>query len=297
MVFIREIRQDNVNQADHMYCFYQPSPTDSPFVERYFYSSHDELDAPASEELIFPDGTSGLMFVEKGAIRRTMVGAQSGLTIDQSYLFGQKTRAVRYAFPTTQLAVFGAKFKPGALHHLFGLSSDQLTDSYVQFSHIVGEQLTELEKSLWARKVFSQRIKILEHFLFDRQTKLGIAQDPTVMPEIIAHIHGHGGDVAIRTISEQFGLNYKRLQRMFKLYVGMTPKMYCRIVRFNQSFKAFENLQEKKLTSVAYDCGYFDQMHFIRDVKYFTGAAPQKVFRKKNNPMEKMQLQYLCGRS
>jgi AraC-like DNA-binding protein len=54
----------------------------------------------------------------------------------------------------------------------------------------------------------------------------------------------------------------------------MSPKVFARLVRFSKAYRMRENFDHLSWTSIAHDCGYFDQMHFIRDFKEFAGVAP-----------------------
>jgi AraC-like DNA-binding protein len=68
-------------------------------------------------------------------------------------------------------------------------------------------------------------------------------------------------------------LYYKKLERLFLKYVGYTPKSYFRLLRFNRALRQIHRRKDF-LTSIALDCGYYDQSHFIKDFKQFTGLSP-----------------------
>jgi AraC-like DNA-binding protein len=77
----------------------------------------------------------------------------------------------------------------------------------------------------------------------------------------------------IENVASRYGITSRYLQKLFLQYTGLTPKLYTKIHRF-QSSLALVAQKEAPLTSIAYDCGYFDQSHFIRDFKAFTGTTP-----------------------
>jgi AraC-like DNA-binding protein len=77
----------------------------------------------------------------------------------------------------------------------------------------------------------------------------------------------------IENVASRYGITSRYLQKLFLQYTGLTPKLYSKINRFQNSLKLVTK-KDTSLTSIAYDCGYFDQSHFIREFKSFTGFTP-----------------------
>jgi len=77
----------------------------------------------------------------------------------------------------------------------------------------------------------------------------------------------------IKTLASRYDVTPRYLQKLFLQYTGVTPKLYHKINRFQTSLKRIAK-RDASLTSIAYDCGYFDQSHFIREFKSFTGITP-----------------------
>jgi AraC-like DNA-binding protein len=83
----------------------------------------------------------------------------------------------------------------------------------------------------------------------------------------------------VRDLASHFNLSERQFERKFSEYAGMSPKRFMRIVRFENACNLYRNKLEKSLTEIAYECGYFDQSHFIRDFKTFSGYEPGQYFR------------------
>ena len=81
----------------------------------------------------------------------------------------------------------------------------------------------------------------------------------------------------------------KTLERMFKKYVGITPKSFIKLTRFQKSLKQLIDKKYDNLTSLTYDNGYFDQMHFIKDFKTYMGVTPSKFIENKNTVIEMLK--------
>jgi AraC-like DNA-binding protein len=77
-------------------------------------------------------------------------------------------------------------------------------------------------------------------------------------------------------------LSKKQLERQFSLAVGTTPKVFCRVSRFLDVCHRLREYQQRTLTELTHECGYFDQSHFIKDFKQFSGFTP-KQFSDRNN--------------
>ena len=75
-------------------------------------------------------------------------------------------------------------------------------------------------------------------------------------------------------MTEQIGLSPKRFIQVFRDETGFTPKVFCRIRRFQQALELMEDARSSNGPSVALDCGYFDQAHFIHDFRAFSGINP-----------------------
>ena len=119
--------------------------------------------------------------------------------------------------------------------------------------------------------------RLLDNY-FIQKLQRGEDNNRLLVRNIIENIHHKKGKVEIANLLSSFQLNYKRLERLFKKYVGISPKIYCRIVRFNSTLFYQAKRPEDNLTQLAYSAGYFDQMHFIKEVKHFTKLTPKAFF-------------------
>ncbi|MBD1362717.1 helix-turn-helix transcriptional regulator [Mucilaginibacter sp. ZT4R22] len=77
----------------------------------------------------------------------------------------------------------------------------------------------------------------------------------------------------INAVASRYGISSRYLQTIFLNYSGLSPNLFTKIARFQKSLSLVAGT-ELSLTTIAYECGYFDQSHFIKDFKFFTGSAP-----------------------
>jgi AraC-like DNA-binding protein len=82
------------------------------------------------------------------------------------------------------------------------------------------------------------------------------------------------GNATMGQIASLACLSLRQFERVSKDRLGMSPKLFARLVRFSKAYRMRENFLHLRWTTIAHQCGYFDQMHFIRDFKEFAGVAP-----------------------
>jgi AraC-like DNA-binding protein len=87
------------------------------------------------------------------------------------------------------------------------------------------------------------------------------------------------GLIPVGRLVSETGLSQRHLSRKFQEYVGLSPKEYLRVSRFIHSLDHLKRYPVFSLTEVAYKSGYYDQAHFIRDYKDYTGYTPGQVVR------------------
>ena len=244
-------------------------------------------------DLIIPDCTPGLMFVEKGQFMRQGGDDKQPIEEGNVYIFGQKTRSVEYHFDGKAFSAFGFKLNPIALFPLFGLSASEITDQVLPLDqiHATGRFYFDILNNSGLTKD-EKREKVLKLMTRTReQIRYKLLEG------LLSDIHRTKGELPISEHLEKYNIGYKRSERLFKQYVGLTPKIYARIVRFNHSIRQATVGNGSNLTDIAYQSGFFDQTHFIKETKRFTGRTPSELFVKKELSVEPEHLQYLLQRS
>ncbi|WP_257669754.1 helix-turn-helix domain-containing protein [Parapedobacter tibetensis] len=132
----------------------------------------------------------------------------------------------------------------------------------------------EVEEKLAYATSDKQRIKIVEHFFL---SQLKDIQADKLIVEAIKIIYQSKGTVRIKELNEKLFISQSPLEKRFRKVVGTTPKKFASIVRFNT---VLDNLNEtKSLTEICYENNFFDQAHFIKDFKQFTGNTPENFKR------------------
>lgn len=256
---------------------FRPSSSISDLVDLFFTIRQTRCPGQESHtELIVPDGTLGLLFVNQGSLQRSCLKGTIA-KLQEGYVFGQKTKSVYYEFNSGQLDVFGAKLRPGAMMELFGVSPEDLTDTLAPIQTLMGAKMHGLEEQIALASDAPSRIRCLEQYMQEARREKG--DRAKLLEAILSHITRLRGDISVKDLALHFQLGYKRLERLFKSYIGLTPKQFCRIIRFNATLYYQKQQRVVNLTDLAYTAGYFDQMHFIKEVKSITDLPPSRFYK------------------
>jgi AraC-like DNA-binding protein len=168
--------------------------------------------------------------------------------------------------------VFGVKFRPGAFLPFLRRPVAEITESVVPAERLWGPAATALAGQLSAAAGVDQLVGPAEAFLRARWPP----DDPQV--ELIGRIVAamlHDPSISrVDQVTERFGLTARTLQRLFRRYVGVSPKWVLRRYRLHEAAAALAREQDRPWAEVATDLGYFDQSHFIRDFTAAIGLTP-----------------------
>ena len=245
-------------------------PTDQlkPCI-KYFIVSENELE---NEYKVFP--LSGLVigFQYKGKLSTIKDNKESRLTsagitgITDGYKIFRNSADI-----ATILVYFNetgfVHFASHPVNELFNLSLS-LNDVFDK------NRVAEVEEKLAVANTDKLRIKIVEQFLV---SQLKDIQTDKLIIEAVRLIYQTNGKIRIKELNEKLCISQSPFEKRFRKVVGTTAKKFASIVRFNT---VLDNLSERKsLTDICYENNFFDQAHFIKDFRQFTGDTPENFKR------------------
>lgn len=172
-------------------------------------------------------------------------------------------------------SIFGVYFYPQAIPLLFGLPASELTNATAELSYLLKSAGTQLEEEIMKAKNNQERCRIICRFTEERLAAHYTIELPVF--SAIRHIIHHKPTISIAELSKQYYLSERQFERQFKQYAGLSPKLFSRIIRF-QAATSFYKRDVMSLGSLALECGYYDQSHFISDFKAFSGLHPRAFF-------------------
>lgn len=154
-----------------------------------------------------------------------------------------------------------------------------LDDLFIDF----GSQINSLQETV----PDSDRIDELEKILLRLIDLSLIPEDELNL--VISKIYFQNDKMKVDEYCNQIGISQKSIERYFKKYVGINPKPFIKLTRFQKALKQILDGNYDNLTSLSYDLDYFDQTHFIKDFKSYMGTTPLKFIKQKSSVKEMLE--------
>jgi AraC-like DNA-binding protein len=172
------------------------------------------------------------------------------------------------------LESFVIMFQPDGLHRLFAIPMHKLTDKDYEAHSVLGAFISRVQTRLAGCKSLQERARCVDGFLLHR------AIDSRSYDGISAaanRIVLGGGRGEIADLANRTGLSMRQFERRFMQQVGVRPKLFARIVRFEAALDSKARTATKSWTEVAHEFGYYDQMHMVHDFAEFTEKTPTET--------------------
>ncbi|HEU4324672.1 MAG TPA: helix-turn-helix domain-containing protein [Roseiflexaceae bacterium] len=228
---------------------------------------------PHPRERLLPDGAVELVINLDEAPMRVYEGAQDaeGALFRDALVCGPHSRCfvIDTARPTT---VAGVHFRPGGAPALLRAPADALHNAHLPLVDLWGDGAAALSERLRDAASPRQRLDLLARVLLERLPRFP-EQRPAIAQAIQAFERQPQAG-AVAQVSAAVGLSERQLARLFREAVGLTPKQFCRVRRFQQLLRRIERGRAVAWAETAIDCGYYDQSHLIRDFQLFAGLNP-----------------------
>lgn len=171
---------------------------------------------------------------------------------------------------------FVIMFQPTGLHRLFSIPADEITDKWYEARCVLGRFVSELEDLLADTDDFSERVRVTDGFLLRACFRARARDRICAATDQIVPLHGN---VGVADLAREAGLGVRQFQRRFAQQVGVHPKLYTRIVRFEAALDSKARCCDKSWTDVAHEFGYYDQRHMIHDFESFTDRTPSTILK------------------
>lgn len=166
-------------------------------------------------------------------------------------------------------------FQPGGLYRFLGIPMTELLcqDSFDAVD-LLGKEMDEVTDQLREAASFSYMGLIVERFLLKHAGRLKPALP---IDRVLSLLIKERGLLRIDQVASHACLSVRQFERVFAQRIGLPPKQYSRLVRFAQGWIMKEQQPDSSWLRIAHECGYFDQMHLIRDFQEFAGVNPSII--------------------
>ncbi|HVW96475.1 MAG TPA: helix-turn-helix transcriptional regulator [Mucilaginibacter sp.] len=250
-----------------------PPPTVlKSYVRCFWVLEHDfgeEEDAYVYRSIA--DGCVEVVFHYRAAFNELITGGQPHNW--QSGIHFQSSRYRRFE-TRESFGIFGAYIYPFAVPCFFNVPSTETSNEMLSLDTFLGQEGRELEEKIMLAPSNQARAAILSAY-FEKKLHKAQCRDKHIATSIKHLIHTDSA-ISVEDLAKRFNLSTRQFGRKFKEYAGFSPKMYMRLTRLTNAVKLQKT--DKSLSEIAYACGYYDQSHFIHEVKLFTGYHPSFYF-------------------
>ncbi len=234
---------------------------------KHFWALEHSAQADASPEPVMPDGCIEIVFNFSDRFRKFYADGASSFQ-PRTLIAGQMSRGILIA-PSGAVDLFGIRFRPAGFFGLFGFPAAELTDRIEDVSDIWSSLEPLLYERLVSLSSFEERVTAFEEYVLKNfPSTNGTAKEIDHAVAMLAD------NTPVRQLAKDLGWSERRLERHFLRTVGVKPKLFARISRFQRLLKMLESGEVSALADAAVAAGYYDQPHMNRDFAEFAQTTP-----------------------
>nr|WP_299386209.1 helix-turn-helix domain-containing protein [Allomuricauda sp.] len=260
------------------YQTFQPHPDLAALISCYWTLEVPKTDKTERQRIV-PDGKIEMAFVLGDDIKR-YTSEQDFILQPRAFVLGQ-TLEPFYVEPTGTVNSFSVSFYPYGFANFVDVPLKNLANTETPISDIFGEEIGKnLEQQIIGAADTQERIAIVEKFLLERLGETSTVD--TIVESTVSAFLATDGNTSISNILKNDPSKRRQLERKFAKQIGISPKQLGKVIRLQSALKMMLNNEGRNLTNIAYESHYYDQAHFIKDFKEFTGISPKEFLGHKN---------------
>lgn len=259
---------------------YIPSFPLSQFVENFIY--YKGYDPEHNFERFLPDGNAYLVI----DLTESPKAIYDNFTLKEIqhcrkvWFSGIRTKFI--TIPSgRENEMFVITFQKGRCYPFVDIPMNELTDYTVDGELVLSTEILNMRDALLGITLPQQRFLHAEEYLVRTFSKKLILNP--VIEFSINRIIQSPDQLSINFLTSKVGYSQKHFIKLFKDYVGLSPKSFLKVIRFQKAIQEIETTQKANWARIAIECGFFDQAHFINDFKAFSGYTPNEYLQTKTS--------------
>jgi AraC-like DNA-binding protein len=245
-----------------------------PYIRScWVYESASGVPA-ADTRIIVPNGTAKIFIPLKNPMTAFVGQKTMGAEEHHSHLAGLSETPTVITADAKDTVTLGVELTPKGLYHFFNLSMHEMANGLFTFEDLFGGWGARLQHMLANIENVQEKISFLQNalnYLLNKNMK-----DYSLLDHTIDVINESHGMVSVKELETQIGYSKRYLDMLFKEHVGVSPKRLASIARFQIFYKLWAQEKSKTFFKDNLYTYYYDQSHFIKEFKRFTGFTPQK---------------------
>jgi AraC-like DNA-binding protein len=189
-----------------------------------------------------------------------------------AYYFGPYTCMKKLEFLKSDHKYFDIFLTPGQHYSLIQIDAKIFTNQYVPLKDLIPHAFNRLSEEINSASSFGERINVWEKFLEKQKIKTDLI--PKSVSGLVNNIINSRNIPTNKEIANYTGFSDRQVRRLFLRYVGVSPNMFARIIRYQRALAGMNTDSFKNLAEIAYENGYCDQSHLNHDFMKFYGSPP-----------------------
>ena len=254
-----------------IYKIHFPQPPLSQFVENIWLV--EGFQADYTREKILPDGAIELI-IDLDSEPKSIFESETSeryRTVRKGWISGERTRYLVIGAVKNHSMV-GIRFRPGGAYPFFNFPISELSEYVTELDLIWGRMVDDIRDQLLEINSPDGRLLLLESLLLSRARR---SLEPNRLISFAVHQLQHSPQfIAIRDLANTIGITQKHLISQFEKIVGLRPKRFARVCKFQKVLNLIEQQNRVEWSAITYECGYYDQAHFIKEFQTFSGLNP-----------------------
>lgn len=252
---------------------FKPSQDLVPFIKCYW-----TLEIPAEitpkKNTIVSDGCMKMIFHYKDTYKHFNNNGEI-IILPKAFVIGQLTKPYEVS-PTGESGTFIVCFHPNGFLPFATFPIKEMENTAVSLQNIFAKDGLDIENKILNASLTSERILLIESFLLKKLANIKTVD--TIVKDTVETILTANGQVSVDLLSRQNNINRRQLSRKFSSDIGLSPKQLSKTIRLQKTLKMLLTEEVTSLTNLAYDNEYYDQAHFIKEFKEFTGLTPKEFY-------------------
>jgi AraC-like DNA-binding protein len=243
------------------------------FVKCYWTLESEKENTPKINTIV-PDGTMKLIF-HYGDTYKHHPNNKECIILPKCFLIGQLTRPY-VVEPLGVTGSFVVRFHPNGFEPFTTIPIKEMENTAIPIDQLFGHEGRLIGSNILNAKSTEERILLIETFLLQRlKNKITI---DNVVKSTVETILDTEGQFKVKDFSTKTKINRRQLSRKFSSAIGLSPKQLSKTIRIQATLKKLLTNEVSSLTDLAYQNEYYDQAHFIKDFKEFTGLTPKEFY-------------------
>lgn len=261
---------------------FSPSPLLLPYIKSFIIIEDDEGDIKNQIMNIYPSGH--LEMIISFGDRVIFSRDDYNLRTAAGYLEGQILEPVYYRC-LGRMRILSVIFRPFGIYRFLNIPQYEFTSRRIDLDLIMGRGGKEFIERLCEEPSRTGKILLADRFFQDLLRENEFRDHRIARAAFV--IDRSEKKINITDLCDNLNISIKTLERDFSRIVGISPKELTRVMRFNRAFNAINSGEPVDVQEIVFECGYYDQAHFINEFKRFTSLTPTAFINKQNESVER----------